>query len=472
MSRKSKVAMSREKLEILSDCPVDIFNKIEADEDIFEKIASAENGDLSSVSYLSSLLFSTYSDDRDINKALCYFLKKGVDKHDVLSAKNLIAYASMKDECLDYVEGALKLLSSAGATVSKTYEKDARLKSIIRSAQDTADLEGLKKKVRELKPAGRAYAELYLTYKSLELSGKYDSDDVKKLLIEASLPPILDLPSFSDKKTVSTDIKEGWTESLISALHSCSLDCWQDFWLRCIYEYCVIYLDNNFTDFAEEISIALEHRRFSQKAKLHALAFIEYILDNTPKDSEKYRRLYTRYEKMLGECILDGTISNHEERVTMQELMKEAAYTSEYTARKVSESGIACGEPIKHVKNRYTLSCVLSNHAKRSNKHMWETVLSIKTDTPDLPIFQNIKISERRNTVNRGGAVLEQTKKRSQILCNGEIAINEKVSPFILDLILDISYVSTTKCENLEIKVKRSQRQGDYTVLYCQLLLD
>ena len=46
MSRKSKITISREKLELLSDCPVDIFDKIEADDELFEKISAAENKDL------------------------------------------------------------------------------------------------------------------------------------------------------------------------------------------------------------------------------------------------------------------------------------------------------------------------------------------------------------------------------------------------------------------------------------------
>ena len=127
------------------------------------------------------------------------------------------------------------------------------------------------------------------------------------------------------------------------------------------------------------------------------------------------------------------------------------------------------GEYIRHVKNRYTLDCTLKNHAKRSNRHMWEITLLIKSDGDALPVFQNIKINERRNAVIRAGEISKQEKKRSQIICDGELILNERVSPFVLDLILDIAYVSTTKCENVNIKIRKTERSGEYTVLNCQL---
>ena len=49
MSRKTKLDLWIDKLEQISDCPRDIFKKIEADEKLFHAVESAESGDLSSI---------------------------------------------------------------------------------------------------------------------------------------------------------------------------------------------------------------------------------------------------------------------------------------------------------------------------------------------------------------------------------------------------------------------------------------
>ena len=88
-------------------------------------------------------------------------------------------------------------------------------------------------------------------------------------------------------------------------------------------------------------------------------------------------------------------------------------------------------------------------------------------DTP--PVLGPAKITERRHEVSRGGITLESDKKLSQVICAGEILIGEKPHPFEVDLVLDISYVSTTKCEWFDVKVKEYGRVGDYLVMQAMI---
>ena len=102
---------------------------------------------------------------------------------------------------------------------------------------------------------------------------------------------------------------------------------------------------------------------------------------------------------------------------------------------------------------------------KRGSRHLWDIRLSIKTSLDAPPAFTVCKISDRMNEVTRYGIKLDKEKKLSQISCMGEIHFGEKIHPLEYDLILDISYVSSTKCEYCEIKIKDHHRVGDHIVM-------
>ena len=95
----------------------------------------------------------------------------------------------------------------------------------------------------------------------------------------------------------------------------------------------------------------------------------------------------------------------------------------------------------------------------------------MKTGDDIPPIMQGIPIVERRAEISRNGVRREKEKKAAQILCRGEIRINERFSPFELDLIIDISHVSTTKCTHLDIKIERYKRRGEYLIMQTDISL-
>ena len=95
----------------------------------------------------------------------------------------------------------------------------------------------------------------------------------------------------------------------------------------------------------------------------------------------------------------------------------------------------------------------------------------METDSDTEPKFGIASIVERNNFVSRGGVTLEKEKKVAQVLCQGDIKVNEKICPLEIDLIVDISYVSSTKCEHCEIKIKDTHREGEYLVMRCSIAL-
>ena len=469
MSRKSKLTIYREKLSAISNSPPDIFDKLEPSDAIINTIIDAESGDKSAISSLSDLLFSVYAKEPEENNSSVYFMYKGILASDVRSAINLINYCSIKNDGIEHVEKALELISKTDSLVSPEVIKDVLLKRIIYDAEDGASYIELTERLKAIHHDAELFALVYLTCKAIT-KNEATTEDLERICEEASLPPLNKINILEKREreyAVITVEKRAFT----NAFKACNLDIWQDFWLRCIYEYCIQYLNDNLVDFAEDIAMALERRRFSRKAKLHALAFIKYTYESCPEGSEKRAVLHRWYEKTVKECMLDGSFENIESKDHTFRLMREAVYTSEYDERRHAEAGVDTGHRIVHDRNRYKLECALTGHAKRGNRHMWEAKLSIETKSDEPPVFQNIVINDRRNVIGRGNTTLEQEKRRSQVICSGEIQICNKISPFVLDLILDIAYISTTKCEQVQIKPKRTQIVDNSVVMDCQIYI-
>ena len=78
-------------------------------------------------------------------------------------------------------------------------------------------------------------------------------------------------------------------------------------------------------------------------------------------------------------------------------------------------------------------------------------------------------IEEVHNDIARFGAVLRDEKCRSQIICRSELILGEEPHPFIADLVLDIAYISSVKCDTMEICIKDSIADEEYYIYDCIL---
>ena len=463
MSRKTKLDLWIDKLEQISDCPRDIFKKIEADEKLFLTVENADKGDLDAIKELATSLFKEYNSEDELNAALLYYVKKGVslaDRDCALIALKLISAYNTAFELLDEV---LALID--GEEKDENTERlitKVKVKRIIASAMPGADYKLLTDTLAEMYDEYSAYARIYLASRRLADTGSYDKEKVDALAAALDVPRVITLPVFHGGNNdgcanVSVNsVKEH--SAMRYALGIIDMDEWRDFWLRAIYEYAEMYLDGNLLPFTNDILAAIDGRSEYPRKKLHKLAIKKYYLDLTGAGKNEYAALDA-------ECRFDGLefdISSEEDR---DGAIREAVYTDSKMERQRHIAASRLGTQIIHAKNRYSLITTVKNHLKRGNKHVWPLTISILTNQDTPPIMGPIRIRERRHEVSRGGITLRADKKLSQVLCRGDIVIGEKAHPFEIDLVLDISYVSSTKCEWFDVKIREYSRMGDYLII-------
>ena len=474
MSRKSKITLAIEGLKRISDCPDDLFDTIEPMDAIFEKIKLAESNDTDAIALLSSVVYDAYGNDEIINKAMLYFLAKGVDAKDPQSARATVICAAERDVMLDKVVDALKILNYSEIEADGLLDvaRTAMLKATVASAVEGADFDELTVRLPWIDESIRGYVELYLIAKRKEHTGVYKRERIIELTESLGMPRVANLYAFLDGRADAPgelDV-EGERGALIDALEATTPECYRELWLKCIYQYCEIYLGGNYAPFATVIARALESRRSLKDGRLHLLAWRKYVLDNTDPNSADYLEAEAKYLELLEECRFKGIVS-HLTSEDAEYHRRSAMSTPVGDVRRESESADALGYVIEHTKNRYVMSCELTGHAKRAKKHMWEITTSIRSDNGLTPLFKDIRVVDWRNTVTRGGVTPERCKKLTQVLCLGTIETDGRISPFEIDLILDISYVSATKCDTVEIKIRSTEQNGEYLTMHCQMYL-
>ena len=467
MSRKSKLTLWKERLEQISDCPGEIFNLIEPDDELFLKIENAERGEISSIKELATSLYETYKNEEELNAALLYYARRGLELGDRDCAVIALRCISRFNTHFELLDDVLALVDDGqnDGHIDRLITK-SRVKRIIASATPDADYEMLTGTLSEMYDEYSAYARIYLASHRLKDTGYYDSDKVDTMASALDVPRVITLPVFlGDKeytgKAISVNsVKEH--SAMKYALGLIDMDEWRDFWLRAIYEYSEKYLGGNLLPFADEMIAAIDERADYPRKKLHKLALRKYSFDLTGSGKGAYNSLDT-------ECRFDGLVFDISDDEMRDEVIKEAVYTDSAKERSEHLAAARLGKVIIHAKNRYSLSATMTNHIKRGSKHLWAVTLSMLTNQDTPPVLGPAKITERRHEVSRGGITLESDKKLSQVICAGEILIGEKPHPFEVDLVLDISYVSTTKCEWFDVKVKEYGRVGDYLVMQAMI---
>ena len=463
MSRKSRDTLLKERLGQISQCPQDLFDEIEPSEELFEKIQLAEEGDITAIRELCMLTYSTYKNDCVLNQALLYYAELGMAQGELDCTVIVLKCIERFNDRYDMLDSALAALESKNIDEStQNLITRAKVKKILSSALPSADYNELTEQLSGMYDEYSAYARLYLASRMLSDTGSYDKAKIDGLAAALDIPNVISLPTFTgDCSTVSkespSDIKKE-CESIRFALTLISMDEWQDFWLRILYEYSQVYLVSDLSAFAEDIIKVLELRCEYPKRQLHILAIKKYMLDHGLIDKDEF-------EALDRECKFDGYTYDLSDDTARDEIIRDAIYTDGAEQRKKLYTSQRLGTEILHTKNRYLFMATLTNHMKRGSRHLWEMTLSVKTSLDTAPVFTACRIVDRKNEVIRNGIKLDKEKKLSQISCMGEIHFGEKIHPLEYDLILDISYVSSTKCEYCEVKIKDCNRIGDYLVM-------
>lgn len=458
MSRKSKLTMNVERLGRVSDCPSDIFNKLGDEDELFLDAERAMQGDGEAVKKLATLLFNTYVTDDEPNNATLYYLRQGISLGISECAVLMLRYIVRYNRFFEDLENAISIIEIKYSDEIKALIENAKLKKLIRSANLSA--ESLCE-LDELADVHKGYVHVYLAGVTKEYG-----DDMPSLLHSLGIPGVIRLPSFSPITSFPDyhpmDAK-GECLTIIHALELVDMDEWSDFWLRLAYEYALEYLNGDLSPIAESIIKAIEARCDYPRRKLHILALKKYLIDTADKVSDG------EYAALVEACRFAQLEFDVETEDGRDELIREAIYTSTLEEREKKSIAKKLGSIIVHTKNRYMLTATMNNHVKRACKHLWDATISIETDADKPPYIPEATIEERHFTVSRGGITLDQDKKLSQIHCSGEIHIKDNVHPFEMDLILDISYVSSTKCEHCAFKIRSYERIGKYITMNTTL---
>ena len=438
MSRKARLAVFRDRLELISECPHDILNNFEPSEEDFALILAAENGDVNALRVLSRRLYDVYGEDPELNGALFRFLKLGIAEGDEACAALTVRCIAKYGEGLDLLDEALDLLDFRTYDGLGAVIRQAKLKKIVAfadkapNAQDSLD---------ELSMLDFEYADhvrLYLLAKS--------GADVSGLSSSLKMPLTFG----------GTEVNDGESEALIHALGILDVDEWRDFWLRAIYEYANKFCEGELAAFGDAMISATMARAEYPRRSLHLYALKRYLSLRGIRYSEE------ECSELARECSFLGTEPND---VELDELIREGVYTDSREMRILARERDIIGTQIVHERNRYTLTISLTNHQKRAFRHQWDSIISIETDADIPPVINTLDIRERRAEISRNGITLPKEKKAAQILCSGEIHIGERAYPFEADMILDISYVSTTKCTHCTVKPERFKRVGKFIVM-------
>lgn len=424
MSRKSKLTILRDRLELVSACPGDILNILDPSEEDLLTIGEAERGDADAIRAISVKLSELSEAESDAPEALFYFLTKGTELGDALCAELTVRAVVKFNYRFELLNTAFSILGGDAEARLGDIMTEARMKEMIYRA----DLGGA--------PAG-SHSELT----------SLDADTSQYL------------GAYLDAKN-GIDRKSGYnTDMLKRAISLIDMDEWRDLWLIEAYEYAMREADGELLVFADDMIRAIEARAKYPRRDLHILALKRYLTDHglsyTIEECEYLERL-CRFD--CGEVNLD----NKDER---DALIREAVYTSGKRERALCRMRSAVGTEMLHERNRYSLTMTLTNHQKRASRHQWEGVISVRTDEASLPRFTPIPIVDRRAEIERNGVSLEKEKKLSQIFCKGELQLAERTHPLEVDLIIDISYVSATKCNTCDIRINRHKRLGDFIVM-------
>ncbi len=475
MSRKSKLAISRERLVEISNVPDDLFEKLDNMDALLETVIRAEGGDLEAAHELMKIAFDTYGNDAELNRAMLYLAMHGIELGDVYSAECLIHCINKYNDGYDSLDKAIELMKSSDRydLVSRQINQ-AMLRRIVTSATPDSDFDELYSLVASLNVEYIACIELYLYCLEKLYTGRGDEEKLNRLKTEVGIEGILSIPAFDGdgerRNDITPEVIARDINNLKNALVACDIDIWRGFWIRCIFEYMEIYAHGSYYDVVNEIIYAISRRKYSKRRKQHLLASIRYALTNPDITDAERTSLIEREQELVNECIYDGDCPDDNYDTTVA-LMREGVYTSEYQARKAFMYEKQFGIKIHHTKNRYMLTADLTGHAKRGNKHMWEIVISMPIPNGEEIRFTELNTGEVRTTVIRNGISLPYEKTRSQMLIYSELLINGSAHPFELDLMLDISYVSAAKCGKGEIKVRKSDIIDNHLVMRCQLYI-
>lgn len=482
MARKSNETLLMERLAKISECPFDIFEFLTPKDELFDLIQLAEGKDADAVLALTERLGQICIKEKKSSNALVYLCEKGLALGIINVALTMISYSLALNEHFSLSLDALKLINEKASEEIIESLKGTELELYARKlVHDISKGEKTEKldAIAALLPIELFRPEhIYLCSYKLR-RGECKKEAATELLKHIELEGIVALPSFCGKEFTVDGGKILNARELADTLNAMrerhADNDWRDYWIRILYEFAEYYLDKDYTAIAGYVIKHAQSRMNVKNRNAHALAWTRYMLfsENAILSAEERYSAQAKFEQLENACMFEGMLPDFENADIIKNVMHEAIYTSEKEARNTAVYIKSLGSVIRHENKRFLMECELSGHSKRGHKHTWEFKMSMPKEFVDKksPTFENFKVECVNPFITRGGVTLERDKTSSQIICRSEIKFGEAAHPFLIDIILDITYISSVKCTLGELKIRRIDEDDKYITYTCQLLL-
>lgn len=456
MARKSRETKLKEQLRAVSDCPFDILDYLDCIPELFSML-----GDGDSEESLMLRLYELCRGADGICNALVYLMRHRLDCGSRAAAELAVRYCLLTDADPQLACDALDALSRSDNVSDELAEDIARLRSrlaVYYAAEGGEDA-----------PLPDFDVDRF-PIEGIYVAARRGSDNVIALADSVGLGMAVRTPAFGIGGEISPSDAAAQLDRVIDAILYYPFPDWRDKWLRCAYELlnaCGAPL-SKLCDVG--IAVSLGREGYPQ-APLHVLAWYECMIAEIGADSPQGSKLRSLADEVLAQCLFAGlpVFEGADER---ERLIRECIYTDSRAEREKAEIMSRIGTLIIHSKNRYLWVGELSGHAKRGKNHYWEINLALPpADAEGNPNvrFDNISTVEVRHIISRGGVEVPFDRTASQIIMNGEIIISEVRHPLQIDLILDISYISSVKCSGASVTVRKKEIKDGFLVMDCQI---
>ena len=435
MARKSKESILAEKLRAVSECPPDIFEVL--GEEAISLVESCERGDVSSIEALCERLFASTDKDKRLC-SLVYLLYLGVRRGSVPCAEIAIRYIAKRE--------LIPELATASLTLLPRLDGDGRRVTAMLAIDSSVDY----KECLALLPEGEfADVHLYVLHREGELSDG----------LTERLTAVLGIPRLASiiRGEGAVGVCEGDYSAIYGILNKYPDERWRSFWVKRLYEYAMA--NDALAEIAPMLTEVFLLRTYTDKSLLHALASMYIASRANPDYMTTVKELYER-------CRFTGFTPDE---YSLKATVREGVYLDVERELMLAKERDCLGGIIEHIRNRFTLTHELSGRDKRARMHHWQTLFSIEGDC--VPIFSEIILEETRHRAKRGEGELSRDQSCCQIICRSELTLGEKRYPFVLDLYIDLSYVSATKCQSAEIRVSEARKNGEFTTMKCDFYL-
>ena len=464
MARKSKQTICFEQLCTFSKCPRDIFTTLSPDDNTLSLIRSCEALDPSALTEATEALYRGCITDAPTpqkSDALVYLCLLGLRAGEESCLSLLTRYIDRTENSTELLYSLRTPLGGDDEALSARLEAKAAISQAARCGGDYGEL------TSRLDQSPEHLTVMLFIY---HITRPKDDRSVKELIDlckRYDCLSLLSLPAMGLGDAVKTPPTDGAIPLMLKAPSVSTSRDWHDFWLKMLYEDAVTYRGSDYTHFASEAWALMAKREHNKLREHHTLAFLRYATKRSDDES-----LQQKYITLVNKCKFGGDLPDIENDDVVEELIRQAVYTSKPDEKELADKSYRRGIIIQRGKNRFYAEGSLIGHAKRGRKHLWRAIMSFpKANASEAPSFSTFEIEQTSNVITRFGTRVLRDGSSSQIICRSTLYTGDQPHPFMLDFVLDISYVSASKCGSGEICIRSVGEDDEFYLYDCAITI-